>query len=220
MLRRRLIWLIPTNVQKLDVPSLHSSISMLVSTLTQYDSQNDVCVRLTAVQSLEVLLPYCEESHDVLKSIVDPIVPAVYALAEHCSEVENRTACLEFIPTVILYVKVTGGELSNNALNSISSPLLDVWDNATGQNILLKRNVMGILSCLASYIGPDQVSLLYPLALPMISASFQSDDHVFLVEDALRIWYVFLRLSKSYSSHLGELFVHASKLSEEQEYVM
>lgn len=193
---------------------------MLLSILTKNDHQNDVCVRLTAVQSLEVLLPCCEERRDILQSLVEPIVPAVYALTEHCSEVENRTTCLEFISTVILYVNVSGGELSNNILNAIASPLLMIWNNAIDQNLLLKRNVLSILSCLASYVGPDQVSILYPLALPMIDASFQGNGHLYLVEDALRIWYTFLRLSKSYASLLGKLFVHAAKLSKELEHVM
>lgn len=193
---------------------------MLVSILSKHDNQNDACVRLTAIQAIEALLPRCEEMPALLQSIVEPTIPAVYRLTSDCEEVENRIACLDLISSLITYVMISGGTLHSEILNTIATPLSSIWDNAVDQNLLLKRNVLAILSCLASYVGPDQAAVLYPMALPMIDNSFQCEDNVFLVEDALRLWFVFLRLSKAYDTLIGTLFIHAAKLSKDLEHVM
>lgn len=166
------------------------------------------------------MLPYCEDKKDLLQSIVEPVIPAVYTLTSQCVEVENRVTCLELISTLITYVNVSGGHLSENILNTIATPLSALWENAIDQNLLLKRNVLGILSVVASYVGPDQAAILHPMALPMIDSSFQSEDCVFLVEEALNLWFVFLRLSNAYDSNLGKLFRHAAKLSKELEHTV
>eukprot|EP00956_Cyclotella_meneghiniana_P000935 scaffold1110_cov78-Cyclotella_meneghiniana.AAC.8 len=146
-------------------------------------------------------------------SLLEPSIPALYALASHCDYLENRTACLELVSTFIAYVKVFAGKLSPVVLNAIASPLPSTWDDAIDQNLLLKRNVLGIISCVASCVGPQQASILYPMALPMIDNAFQSDELVFLVEDALQLWYVFLQMLTRYDALVGKLFVHAGKLS-------
>eukprot|EP00956_Cyclotella_meneghiniana_P037572 scaffold140763_cov26-Cyclotella_meneghiniana.AAC.1 len=99
--------------------------------------------------SLETLLPYCEDRPDLLQSLLEPSIPALYALASHCNYLENRTACLELVSTFISFVKVFAGELSPVVLNAIASPLPSIWDDAIDQNLLLKRNVLGIVSCVA-----------------------------------------------------------------------
>ena len=193
--------------------SSYNPMRSLVSILTKNGTCNDVCVKLNVVQSLETLLPYCEDRPDLLQSLLEPSIPALYALASHCNYLENRTACLELVSTFISFVKVFAGELSPVVLNAIASPLPSIWDDAIDQNLLLKRNVLGIVSCVASYVGPQQASILYPMALPMIDNAFQSDELVFLVEDALQLWYVFLQMLTRYDALVGKLFVHAGKLS-------
>jgi hypothetical protein len=218
VITRRFLWLISCYAHKVDmnISSPYHPVSLLVSVL--YGSQNDACIRLTAVQSLEALLPYCEERPDLMQSIVEHVIPSVYDLTGHCSEVENRQICLELISTLIAYVTVAEGELSNNTLDAIASPLTCIWTNAVDQNLLLKRNVLGILSSIASYVGPNQAPILHPMALPMIDDSFQSDDCVFLVEEALKLWFTLLRLSKEYDTNLRKLFIHLAKLSNESEH--
>lgn len=193
---------------------------MLVTILTKHNNQNDVCVRLTAVQAIEALLPQCEEKPELLQAIVEPTIPAVYKLTSDCTEVENRAGCLDLISTLVTYVMVSGGKLDDNILNTIAAPLVSIWDNAIDQNLLIKRNVLVILSCLASYVGPDQVALLYPMALPMIDSCFQYEDNVFLVEEALKLWFVFLRLAKTYDALIGKLFIHTAELSKDFGHVM
>eukprot|EP00804_Cyclotella_cryptica_P008499 CCRYP_004002-RB/>CCRYP_004002-RB protein AED:0.01 eAED:0.01 QI:3/1/1/1/1/0.75/4/605/1092 len=220
VIQRRIIWLLSCNAHQLDLTSPYNPLGMLVSILIKHDNQNDVCVRLTAIQAIEALLPQCEEMPALLQSIVEPTIPAVYRLTNDCTEVENRTTCLDLISSLITYVIVSGGTLHSDILNTIATPLSSIWDNAVDQNLLLKRNVLAILSCIASYVGPDQAVVLYPMALPMIDNSFQCEVNVFLVEDAMRLWFVFLRLSKAYDTHIGKLFLHAAKLSKDLEHVV
>jgi hypothetical protein len=52
----------------------------------------------------------------------------------------------------------------------------------------------------------------------MIDDCFQCDDCAFLVEEALKLWLTFLRLTTEYDTNLGKLFVHAAKLSKEVEH--
>lgn len=217
MIQRRLIWLLSCNAHRVDISCSYNPVGLLVSTLTD---QNDLCVRLTAVQALEALLPFCEERNDLLQSIVEPAIPALYVLTSQCEEVENRTICLELVCSLITYVKVSGGELSDNMLNTIAAPLPALWKNAIDKNLLLKRNVLGILSVVASYVGQAQASILHPMSLPMIDNALQSADCVFLVEDALKLWFVFLRLSTACDSNLASLFVHAARLSKELEHTV
>lgn len=110
--------------------------------------------------------------------------------------------------------------MTNEMLNLIVTPLSTIWDDATDQNLLLKRNVLTILSCIASFVGPESCSVLYPLALPMIDDSLAKEENVFLVEEALKIWWTFLRLSKVYDQMLGKLFIRAAELSKDLEHVM
>lgn len=201
--------------------SSYNPMGSLVSILTKRNMCNDTCIKLTAVQSLEALLPYyCEDRPDILQSILEPSISALYALACHCDDVENKTVCLELVSTLITYAKVSAGELPHDVLNAIASPLPSIWNGANDQNLLLKRNVLGIISCVASYVGPHQASILHPMALPMIDNSLQSDELVFLVEDALRLWYVFLQLLTRYDALIGKLFLHTGKLSKDLDHVM
>lgn len=193
---------------------------MLVYFLTKRNLQNDICVRLTAIQSIDALLPFCESLPEVIQSITQPLIPAVYILANQCNDVENKTACLEMISTLVTYVNVSGGELSDSILNTVAINLPSIWENAIDQNVQVKRNVLDILSCVASYVGPNQAYVLHPIALRMIDDSFRYENYVFLVKDALRLWYVFLQLSTKYHPMIGKLFIHTAKLSEDFEHVM
>lgn len=215
VIRRRFLWLISCFAHKVDLSSPNHPVCLLVSELS---GDQDACVRLTTCQSLEALLPYCEERPDLIQSTVELVIPVVYDLTGQCSEVENRMMCLELISTLINYVRVTRGDISNNTLNVIVSPLTSIWTNAVGQNLLLKRNVLSVVSSVASYVGPSQASILHPIGLPMIDDCFQCDDCAFLVEDALKLWLTFLRLTTEYDTNLGKLFVHAAKLSKEVEH--
>jgi len=221
VLHRRMIWLISCNAHQVNISSPLNPTRILADSLS---SHSDLCVRLSAVEAIEALLPYCEDNSSILCSIISPSVPALYKLANECSEVESRSACLDLIANLITYIGVAGAQhaLTNNMLNTIVAPLASIWDNSTDQNLLLKRNVLGILSCVASFVGPDQVGVLHPLALPLIDASFAGgEDNAFLAEEALRIWLVFLRLSKTYDPNtLGKLYPRAAELSKDLDHIV
>jgi len=220
VLHRRIIWLISCNAHQVNVSSSLNPLKMLVDTLS---SHSDICVRLSAVEAIEALLPYCEDNPSILQSIISQSVPGLYKLTNECSEVESRSACLDLLANLITYIGVAGAQhaLTNNMLNTIVAPLASIWDNSTDQNLLLKRNVLGILSCVASFVGPDQVGVLHPLALPLIDASFAGgEDNAFLAEEALKIWLVFIRLSKTYDPLVGKLYIRAVELSKDLDHVI
>ena len=79
--------------------------------------------------------------------------------------------------------------------------------------MLLKRNVLTMLSCIATYVGPDQAAILHPLALPVIDDCFAREENMFLVGDAFKVWWVFILLSKTYDELLAKLFTRSVELS-------
>ncbi len=198
------------------VPSCHNPLELISISL----SHNDICVRLTAVEAMEAILPYCEDSPKLLHSITHSSIAALYQLTNDCLEVDSRSSCLGLLSTLISFVGVLGGSLSNDVLNTVVSPLPSIWEDSIEQNLLLKRNVLNIISSVATLVGPDQASLLYPIALPMLDQSFGKEENIFLVQEALRMWLVFLRLSNGYNGSIGMLFTRAANLSKDLEHVM
>ena len=216
VLQRRIIWLVSCTANHVNISSQFNPLGMAVTALSRPD---DVCLRLTAVQAVDALLPYCEDTPQLLHSITEASIPALFRLANDCDEVESRSSCLDLLSNIITYVSCTGGLLSTELLNSIVAPLSTIWENADGQNLLLRRNVLSILACVASFVGPDEAAALYPLALPLIDDSFGREENVFLVDEALKIWWVFLQLSKGYDPLLGKLYLRAPVLSKDLEHV-
>jgi len=217
ILRRRIIWLLSCNAHQVTISSHFNPLGMLASALS---AQNDICVRLTAVQAMDALLPLSENAPAILHSIVGPTASAIYELTNECTEVESRSMCLDLLSNLITYVGVTGGTLTDEILNMIVAPISSIWDSAKDQNLVLKRNVLTILSCIASLVGPESCTVLHPLVLPMIDDSLAREENLFLVEEALKIWWTFLRLSKTYDQVLGKLFIRAVELSTDLEHVM
>lgn len=216
VLRRRIIWLLSCNAHQISLSSPHNPLGMLSSVLSSTSSQNDVCVRLTAVQAFEALLPYSEDAPEALQSIVEPTITALFQLAGECDNASNQVACFELVSTMITYTVVTGGMLTNEMLNSTVASLSTIWE----QSVSVKRDVLSILSSILSYIGAEQATILYPVALPMIDDTFSNKLNMYFVEDALRLWLMFLRLSKSYDPLLRKLFIRAADLSCDFDNVM
>lgn len=216
VLQRRLIWLISCNANQINISSNLNPLGLIATALSR---SNDICLRLTAVQAMDAMLPNCEDAPHLLYSITVVSIPALYQLTNYCDEVESRASCLDMISNIITYVSYTGGKLSADLLNEIVAPLSTIWKNATDQNLLLRRNVLSIASCVASFVGPNEAAVLYPLALPMIDDSFGRDENAFLVDEALKIWWVFLQLSSEYDPLLGKLYLHAPLLSKDLENV-
>ena len=218
ILLRRMIWLISCNAQRITISS--QLVGLLTTALS---AENDICVRLTTVLAFETLLPHCESSLSKMppiSAIVEATAPALYRLTNECQEVDSRSSCLDLISNLIVCVNVTGGTLSNDILDAIIAPLPAVWRNAVNQNLLLKRNVLTILSCIATFVGPDQAVILHPLALPMIDDCFGREENAFLVGEALKAWWLFVRLSKTYDGMLAKLFIRAVELSRDLENLM
>lgn len=203
VLLRRLIWLLSCNAAHLDMTPSPSPIELVASTLA---SNQDMCLRLTSVQCLDALIPMCEENPALLQTLAESTVPCLYKTLEDSDHHESRSMCLDLIANLVSYVGAVGGELSSSTLNIIVSPLRFIFDSATAEHLLLRRNVLAILSSVATFIGREQVKLLYPLALPLLHDCLADQTNLFMREEALQAWYVYLRLSSSYEPTLGDLF--------------
>jgi hypothetical protein len=119
ILLRRIIWLFSCNAHRLSItPSLFELLASVLSNA----GQNDVCVRLTTVQTLDSLLPQCESNISVLNSIVEPAATALFQLTKECNEVESRTCCINLLSNLITYIGVSGALLSNEVLDAIVIP--------------------------------------------------------------------------------------------------
>lgn len=218
ILRRRIIWLMSCNAHQVPISSY--MIGMLTSVLTSGSVQNDLCVRLTTVQALDSLLPQCESDTSVLHSIVQPLATALYQLTNECDEIESRSSCLDLLANLITYVGVNGATLSNEVLDTIVTPLPSIWENATGQNLIFRRSILNILSCIASLLSSAQRAVLHPIALRMIDDCIAKEETMFLVNEALKSWWLFLRLSPTYDELLSTLFFHAADISKDFDHIM
>ena len=148
----------------------------------------------------------CEEHPALLQLLAECTVPCLYKTLEDSSDPESQSMCLDLIANLVTYVGAVGGELSSSTLNVIVSPLRPIFVNATAEHLLIRRNVLAILSSVATFIGREQVKLLHPLALPLLHDCLADETNLFMEEEALQTWYVILRLSSSYESALGDLF--------------
>ena len=204
VLLRRMIWLLSCNADHLDMKSPSpTAIELVASTFT---SNQDLCLRLTSVQCLDALIPMFEDQPALLQLLAESKVPCLYKTLEDSDHPESRSLCLDLVANLVSYVGAVGGELSSSTLNIIVSPLRFIFDNSTGEHLLLRRNVLAILSSVATFVGREQVKLLYPLALPLLYHCLADQTNLFMEEESLRAWYVYLRLSSSYEPTLGDLF--------------
>ena len=107
-------------------------------------------------------------------------------------------------------------------LRTAISPLLSMWQSSSsgndesGGDNMLRKDLLGIVSCTISIIGrlirsdlQRWITELYSVVITMIHSSLNSsvlDQNVHLQEDALRVWFVLVRMSNIYDDRLHQLY--------------
>ena len=180
-------------------------------------AQNDIAVKLSAVQVISTMLGTFEEAAENCVSLAEMLIDSLYRLANECDELESQSKVLDTISFLLAYLVGTGRDLSFEVANASVAPLGSIWDASSEDRVLIRRNVVSILIAIASAVGPRGVEQLLPIALPIIDSSLDprtSTEHSFLVAETLILWLTVLRFSETYSDAVGSLFVRAVELLE------
>lgn len=214
ILRRRIIWLLGCYAYQL------SAVTNVLPALAPFftdsgsPSRNDVSVELTAAQTfLSVLY---EPTFDMIFLIAQasPLVASLYRLLSGCDDLDCRRMIMSLVALIISY---SGSSITDETANATVAPLLDIWENAGEQN-LLRKEVLSILSHVAAAVGSDRSALLHSTVGPMIDFSLNPANKlecIYLVEDALALWLSILRMANTYNTTLEGLFQRALDVVEQ-----
>lgn len=176
---------------------------------TETSHRNDLVVKLSAVQVISTMLANFDEAAEKCIPLVTVMIGSLYRFAGECIELESQNKVLEAIPLLLMYIVGTGRDVSLEALTATVATLPSIWDGITVERIMLRRNVVSILTAVASSVEEDMVDSLLPVALPIIASSLDpqtSTENAFMVDEILLLWLTILRKAKSYSNTVGNMF--------------
>uniref|UniRef100_A0A7S4RP11 Importin N-terminal domain-containing protein n=2 Tax=Ditylum brightwellii TaxID=49249 RepID=A0A7S4RP11_9STRA len=217
VLRHRLVWLICCIAHC--ISDTKTALQVLISIINNEPSSlNDVAVRLGAVEALTSILNVHYDLIDEFYHLLEIIISSLYRLVNDCTEINTRAQSLSCISLLLFHVVASGRKVDYATANAAVQPLPALWEVATDQNILLRRDVLSILSGVGLAVGRTQVGHLYPIVLPMINSSLDpscQDRDVCLVEDVLALWLNLLRLATSYELHWESLFSRVKDILEQ-----
>ena len=201
VLKRRIIWLIGCCSNFIWVTE--TSHTVLLTCLT---TSTDLCVQLTAIQSLTCIMYEPGFDQKLILSSIIPVIETLYHLLATCNELESHQTVTS---TIILVLSLFDeGSLSDEAANQALLPLKVIWDSKDHQNIL-RKDVICILKHIVVGVGSDRSKLMFETVAPILHFSLRPENEgecMYLVEDALSLWLIILRLSKEYVSILDDLF--------------
>ena len=216
VLRHRILWLLASNTCGVPHTCRARMYSALLALIVDERRclQNDIRVKLTAVQVVNNSLFDRDESLAIFRDHSDTVIAALYRLAGECTEYESRSLLLTCVSLILTYL-VGCGTITPETANTAVGPLTQIWSNAVEQNALLKKDVLAILSSLVQAVGSGASAQLHPVAVPMIDTALDpalSEQNLFLVEEALGLWLAIVRLAPAYTDVLGSLFFRATHL--------
>ena len=181
------------------------------------DEKCDLTLRLTTLQSISSILTSFSDGALGSVEAAKPVIEIFYKLAASCEDVNSQNLALEGVTLVLSFIVGMGNSLTSDAANAAITPLPALWDGASGERILLRKHVLSICSQVAAGVGSEQVSALYPIAIPIIDSTLDpsnSNDHSHLVSDALALWLTILRLEQALTAELVNVFKRVKDLLE------
>lgn len=170
---------------------------------------NDVAVKLSSVQVISTIVGNFDEAAEYCVPHAESIITSLYRLANECDELESQSIVLDVIPLILMYITCTGRGITAAVADVSVASLPSIWDSTSDDRVLLRRNVISILTIVTSSIGPTAVERLLPISLHVISASLDpntSSEHSFLFNETLLLWLTTLRFAEAYSESIGSLF--------------
>jgi len=214
LLRHRIVWLLGCSYQYIGNRKI--TAELLVSVLTNVpDTQNDTVVQLAASQALNNILCDPDDSLICFLRQPDHIISSLYALTICCEDIESQSQTLSSISLLLSCIVGTGNTIGSSTAEAIVFPLSQIWEATQVQNIMLRRDVLSILSSVATAIEKEQFGGIIQIALPLLHNVLDPatrEENLFLIETALILWLTLLRLAGSYDSNLGILFGRVKEL--------
>ena len=203
-----MIWLLGCSYYHLENRTF--TLQVLVSILLDdSDPKNDIMVKLAAVEAFNAVLYDPDESLRSLLLTPNELIKSLYALVGCCENIENQSQTLSCISLILSTIVGNEHAVDIGTAEAILFPLSRIWETASGENVILRREVLSILSGTATALKKEHSGGLFPIALPLLSnvldPSTREENH-FLLETALNLWLTMLRLAGSYDHNLGLLF--------------
>ncbi|GMH76961.1 hypothetical protein TrLO_g9993 [Triparma laevis f. longispina] len=209
VLRHRIVWLLGCYVNSLSDALRPQIYSALVSVLNHDSVKSDAMVKLTCVKTLNGLFEDWDFDIPAFHLLSAPTIRGLYALLDRVEELESSTLILQ---TASVLIARMGMSLGVEAANAVVLPLLQIWEMAGDKNVL-RKHVLSILTNVSAAVTPEEVALLYPVVQPMLDlATNPGDAHVYLTDDALRLWLALMRVAREYDEGFHLLFPKISNI--------
>ncbi|CAO3644783.1 unnamed protein product [Cunninghamella blakesleeana] len=206
ILRRRIAWLLGRWVTESISADCRTAIYEILLQLMV--KQEDLVVRLVAAHSLKlaiddwdfdisILLPYLGTAMDLLLPLIN--------------EVEESDTVMKLISDLNTIMDRAGEHVAPYAPNIVEL-LTPLWSSA--QNEPLFQSALVVTFNKVAAILKEQSSQLYSLFLPIIAYSLNRNNeaHVYLLEEALDLWWTLLQCANGLANELLELMPEAIRL--------
>ncbi|CAO3624655.1 unnamed protein product [Cunninghamella echinulata] len=203
ILRRRIAWLLGRWVTESISADCRTAIYEILLQLMV--KEEDLVVRLSAAHSLKlaiddwdfdisILLPYLGTAMDLLLPLIN--------------EVEESDTVMKLISDLNTIMDRAGEHVAPYASNIVEL-LTPLWNRA--QNEPLFQSALVVTFNKVAMIVKEQSNQLYPLFLPMIAYSVNRNNeaHVYLLEEALDLWWTLLQCADGLTNELVELLPEA-----------
>ncbi|KAG0167898.1 hypothetical protein DFQ30_005539 [Apophysomyces sp. BC1015] len=205
-LRRRIAWMLGKWVT--EGISADCRIAVYEALLQLMAVEEDVAVRLSAAHSLKmaiddwefdisILLPYLGTAMDLLMSLLNIV--------------EESDTVMKIISDLNTITDRTGYHMVPYAAKIIEQ-LGPLWDRAQNEPLFLSALVVTFTK-IAAILKEENIQL-YGLLIPMVehSVNKNNDAHVYLLEDALDLWWTLLQSAPEPNPQLISLLPYAIAL--------
>ncbi|KAJ3409281.1 Importin-11 [Chytridiales sp. JEL 0842] len=194
VLRRRVALLIGAWINVKCAPETRGPIYALLLRMSSPQTESDLVVRLTAINSLKLVL---EESFmvgsEALEPYVDGFVGVLCATLEELDEYETKVTVLNALNAVVM----------------LMGPKVNYADRAEDNGAAAKS--LGFF-WESDHALQENSMLLHPLIVPAIENSIASTDQNNFLEDCIDLWLSTLQNTTTTTSQLLSLFPHTPHL--------
>lgn len=208
VLTRRILWLVGTWMSEVPNEMRPALYSALVDLLGSSTSSLDAAVSLTLLRTLTAAVDSWDFNASDFMSLTGPTVAGLYNMLSAFDELDSRLQVMNLLHLILSNV---GPEGIRSCVESILSPLGQIWQSAEGAEVcLLRKRVLNILNLVVIAIGCENTSRLDPLVMPMliIATNPQVAASDYVMEDGLELWTTIMNNTTIYSADLHGLFPH------------
>ncbi|EFA80488.1 hypothetical protein PPL_07324 [Heterostelium album PN500] len=198
IIRRRVCWLVGYWIPKIPV-NLKPFIINLVLELT---SNDDLVIALTAQESLRSYIDDYQTELEDFVPYADRTLLSIFNLSKRVTNVDIKCKLLETLGSVYIKINEKIKPFGNNIMTLVS----DMWSNGEAPHHL-KSAIVRNLTLFLQALNNDATEF-YGFLLPVIEQSTTPDteESIYLIEDALELWHALIVRAKEFSEPLLKLF--------------